>query len=227
MNSRIACLFAFAAFPCLFMKADPLPANASVQVVDAGGGRGAVSGGGTLFYSIGQGHPVGEFVSPTGQLLAGFHNLYLQHPTRDNDGDLVVDENDADDANDGLRDGAELDGSLFDPATPSNPLAADSDNDGSSDGSESAAGTNPQDASMRLRIVSVAIAPGSNQATLTIEGRAGVPLMLQAASSLPGLADVAPVTLTGGTAPWFFTTATATESLGVEVHRMYRLRVGP
>ncbi len=85
----------------------------------------------------------------------------------------------------------------------------------------------PLDATMRLRIVSVVKAPGSNQATLTVQGRAGVPLKLQAAGSVAGLADVGDVTLTGGVAPWFFTTTTVPEIHGAEAYRVYRLRVGP
>ena len=201
--------------------------NRAIEVVDAGGGVGTTLGGDTLYYSIGQGHPVGAFVSASGQLLAGFQNLYVQHPARDTDGDMVIDENDADDDDDALGDWVELAGSSFNPVTTSDPLDADSDDDGASDRSESAGGTNPLDATMRLRIVSVVKAPGSNQATLTVQGRAGVPLKLQAAGSVAGLADVGDVTLTGGVAPWFFTTTTATEIHGAEAYRVYRLRVGP
>ena len=201
--------------------------NSAIEVVDAGGGAGTTPGGDTLYFSIGQGHPVGALVSASGQLLAGFQILYVQHPALDTDGDLVIDENDADDDNDALGDGVELAGSSFNPVTASNPLVADSDNDGATDRAESAAGTNPLDAAMRLRIVSVAKAPGSSQATLTVQGRAGVPLKLQAAGSVAALVDVGDVTLTGGTAPWFFTTTTVPEIHGAEEHRVYRLRVGP
>ncbi len=201
--------------------------NKSIAVVNAGGGTGAVAGGGTLHGSIGQGHPVTALTAASGQVLPGFHHLYLLHPALDNDGDLVVDENDPDDDNDGLGDWVELVGSSFNPVTTSDPLAADSDNDGSSDRSESLAGTNPQDANMRLRIVTVAEAPGSNQATLLVEGRAGVPLLLQAGGSVAGLADVGSVNLTGGVAPWFFTSTSVQENHGGATHRLYRLRVGP
>lgn len=210
----------------LLAFASPLPAGAR-EVIDAAGGTATLANGNTLHFSIGQGHPVGAFVSPPGQLLAGFQNLYVHHPARDTDGDLVIDENDADDDNDGLGDWVVLAGSSFNPVTASNPLAADSDQDGASDRSESVAGTNPLDANMRLRIVSVAKAPGSNQTTLTVQGRAGVPLKLQAARSLAELADVGDVTLSGGIAPWFFTTTPVTEFHGAEAHRVYRLRVGP
>lgn len=201
--------------------------NKSISVVNAGGGSGTVNGGGTLHHSIGQGHPVGALVVASGQVLPGFHNLYVQHSATDSDGDLVVDENDADDDNDGLGDWVELGGASFNPVTSSDPLAADSDNDGASDRSEAMAGTNPQDANMRLRIVSVAEAPGLNQAALMIEGRAGVPLLLQAGGSVAGLADVGSINLTGGTAPWFFTSTSVQENHGSVSHRLYRLRVGP
>ena len=52
-------------------------------------------------------------------------------------------------------------------------------------------------------------------------------ILLQAGGLVAGLADVGSVNLTGGTAPWFFTSTSVQENHGGETHRLYRLRVGP
>lgn len=86
---------------------------------------------------------------------AGMLNTFVHRPDLDVDADGRVDEDDADDDGDTLRDVVELTGSAFSPATPTNPQTPDSDHDGVSDGAESAFGTDPLDPTAHLAFESI------------------------------------------------------------------------
>jgi len=96
---------------------------------------------------------------------AGFLNTFSVQPGLDTDGDGLENEADADNDADRLTDIAEVEGRSFDPATGSNPNLADTDDDGISDYGEAVAGTNPNNSTSLLHIVSIANNSGNKEIT--------------------------------------------------------------
>lgn len=147
---------------------------------------------------------------------AGFASSVVLQPLVDTDTDGVIDENDPDDDGDGMEDATELAGSSFDPVTPTAPLAADSDSDGTTDGDEAVAGTNPHDAAARLRITD--LQPQGGDVVLTWQSRDGYQYDLLGATSVTALAVAPSVvdchTAAGGTAPWYEVLSVATNTPG-------------
>lgn len=177
--------------------------DAARSVIDAGGGMASV-GSGTLFSAIGQGQPVGYYAGGGHQLYAGFLNTFLLHPALDTDMDGIFDENDPDDDNDTLADLTELAGSGFNPVTPSNPLLADSDLDGASDGEEAVAGTNPDDANSLLAVTQIQDANGNT--TVVWSSRTGRQYRLHRGASVDELKTMpvvlGPYSAAVGGGPW-------------------------
>jgi uncharacterized repeat protein (TIGR01451 family) len=153
---------------------------------------------------VAQGCPVG--VDSNSSLLnhSGFLEGFVLHPELDHDGDGVCDENDPDDDNDGLTDITELMGSAFSPATPTDPMLADSDGDGCRDGAEAMARTNPLDSNSRFAINH--ILRTNNVVAITWQGKAGLHYLVQGSETLQGLATnpqtLSTFTSTNGTGPW-------------------------
>ena len=224
---NVAFVFSF----CLSLSAGAgLPVSALTlesSVVNAAGGTSTGSGN-TLIGSVGQGQPVGYLAGSSEQLYAGFLNTFLLQPDTDTDQDGIADENDLDDDGDALDDLTELAGTGFNPITPSNPLDPDSDDDGSFDGEEQAAGTNPGDGGSMLAITSVIDSGG--MVTVTWQARAGTQYVLQQASSVAGLdaapLESAPYMATGGSGFWQETQGQlqATSPLDFNV---YRIKLAP
>ena len=130
------------------------------SVMDAAGTR---TTGGSLVNIGACGQPGGVRVHVGGSMheYAGFLGMFSLQPGLDTDGDGLEDEADADNDGDGLQDTVELAGTAFDPVTPSDLNAADSDGDGAGDGEEAVAGTNPRDAAHVLHLTyAVPAAPG-------------------------------------------------------------------
>lgn len=149
---------------------------------------------------------------------------FLLNPNLDLDGDGIPDEDDWDDDGDGLRDVDELAGAAFSPASPSNPLDADSDGDGASDGQEAAAGTNPGDRNVGFRITNLEQRPGAM--VVTWRGREGFSYDLAVAETphFVGTAIVTNIVASGGTGTWFEVEINAT-NVTSETRLFYRVSI--
>lgn len=132
-------------------------------------GAGDRSSGGSYTNISAVAQPGGTAVSTSGDgtmvNYAGFLNTFSLQPGLDTDGDGLENEVDADNDSDGLFDIAEVEGSSFDPATGSNPNLADTDGDGITDYGEAVAGTNPDNSTSLLHIVSIADNAGDKEIT--------------------------------------------------------------
>ena len=171
--------------------------------------------------------PVGASRSASYLNRSGFLSAFVMFPALDNDHDGRCDEDDPDDDNDGLADTVELSGAAFTPASPTDPMRADSDGDGMNDGAEAATGSNPLDPGSLLRILS--IHRDGPRTRIAWQGRGGRTYALEGAGTLPALATnavpLATVTAVGGAPPWFDTQAIATNATGAAA-RYYRVTTG-
>jgi hypothetical protein len=167
------------------------------------------------------GQPGGVFSSAGGDMVnnAGFlQAVDIKRPDQDTDSDGVIDELDLDNDGDGLHDLTEVEGSAFDPTTPTLVNVADTDEDGVSDHDESLAETNPRDREAFLRITS--IRNESDEVVLNWTARGGKQYRVLSADDshtypFPNVEDT--VTAEGGDAPWFETTGRFTNETPVEV----------
>jgi len=170
-------------------------------------GSGARSSGGNFTNISASGQPGGVVVSSGGTFVnqAGFLNTFMLKPDLDTDGDGLADELDQDNDNDGLADAREISGSGFNPTTPTQVNATDTDGDGASDGAEAAAGTDPTNIDALLNIIRIAQAGGQEVGWIA---RGGKTYILHARTNLlAGNFDpIATNTAVGGVAPWFITT---------------------
>ncbi|HBA86247.1 MAG TPA: hypothetical protein DCZ95_19365 [Verrucomicrobia bacterium] len=107
------------------------------------------------FSSIGQGLLPGASENAEYIEFSGWANTFVMNASADRNQNGIPDENDPDDESDGIPDADELSGALFDPATATDPLLADSDFDDVSDQAEAAAGTNPRDQNSFFRLISL------------------------------------------------------------------------
>jgi hypothetical protein len=176
--------------------------------------------------AVGQGVAAGLASGAGHVTYGGFLQTFVNRPDLDNDQDGFVDEDDPDDDNDGLYDGAELTGTAYTPVTGTDLFTADSDQDGASDGHESAAGTNPLDAGSLLRFVS--LDPEGSGTIAGWQSRGGRQYELQAAMTLEQL-ETNPVILetvqaSGGDSPWFETTTFSTNA-AFDAFTYFRVRV--
>lgn len=196
----------------------------SSSVVDGGGGWCS----NTTYRSVtafAQPCPVGANESAANLNYSGFLNTFILHPDLDTDADGIVDENDPDNDNDGLRDLTELEGIAFNPATATDTQVADSDGDGATDGEEAGAMTNPLDAGSIFAVT--AIRAGGNL-ELTWKARGGQQYQIEVRDEVAG-GDWepfgSPVTAVGGVAPWYATTASLSVSRPAESRQFYRARL--
>ena len=173
-----------------------------------------------------QPNPVGTIASAAYICHSGFLNSFLLHPEIDTDEDGLPDENDVDDDNDTLSDALELSGAAFDPPTASDPLRADTDDDGMTDAIEAASGTNPHDAGSLLRITGLSL--GGGAVRLAWQSRAGHAYEVVGADTISALSTsdnvLQTVTAVGGQSPWFETVSTGTVS-GVQAPLFLQIRL--
>lgn len=195
-----------------------------------GAGAWATNGGLANVSAVAQ--PGGVAVSAAAGFFnyAGFLNTLLLRPTLDTDADGLANEVDFDNDADGLGDGDELAGGAFDPVTATDPNAPDSDGDGADDGAEAAAGTNPLDDGMSLRMVSIRDAGG--QVEVGWLARQGWTYDVMADTDLtnrpPFTNTLAAGVIASGAAgaPWYALTNVYIDANAPD-RRFYRVRVSP
>jgi hypothetical protein len=151
----------------------------------------------------GQDQPVGIATNGSFTSYGGFIYTFVLQPTNDHDSDLIADEVDVDDDNDGLNDTDELSGSRFDPQTSTDPFSDDSDDDGVSDRDEARAGTNPKDAGSQFAVTDMSIE--TNMIRVSWKSREGRAYDVMTRSNLvretpPRVLDT--VTAVNGSGPW-------------------------
>lgn len=194
-------------------------------MLDSSGTR--VSGG-TLTGVTAAGQPGGVATSEGGTIThyGGFLGCITLLPGLDTDGDGLADEIDADNDDDGLTDLAETGGGAFTPTTITYINDADSDDDGASDGDESVAMTNPLDDTSLLELLSISSTPIIGVEWAARGGLTYNVLAVDDVTALGGAVVISNVTATGGSAPWFETTAAADDA-GAPAHRAYVIEVAP
>lgn len=193
---------------------------------DSGGG--AVSG---VLYrassSIGSlaGAPFAGTAAVRGR--TGFLHMWTASAT-DTDRDGIVDEDDNDDDGDTLADASEIAGTSFVPPTSTLPLRRDTDGDGSDDGAEQAAGTDPLDATALLRLVRIAPVAGG-QVELRWIAREGRQYDVIRSAAVAGLATNGPaavVTAGAGTGSWKVVEAAVTNA-AASSNAFWNIKVNP
>lgn len=198
-------------------------------------GSGARSAGGGLEHVSAGAQPGGISVSRSGTMLnaAGFLGGAILCPDLDRDGDGLADEIDPDNDGDSLWDLDEIAGSAFAPLTATDLNNPDSDDDGSPDGAEAGAQTDPLDADVYLHFTRMAAGPLDGETTLDWMAHQGywygVYRMSSIDGGLPGthIADVQAPSV-GGIGLWAVVTATQTVAAGSATSRFYYVRViGP
>ncbi len=211
----------------IFMGAISTPADYTntSSVLDGSGTRSTNS---TYTHLSAAGQPGGIAASSGGgyRNQAGFLNTFFLQPGLDTDGDGLADEADGDNDNDQLADDTEIGGGGFSPATPTDPNAADSDDDGAPDGAESVAGTDPTDAGALLEIVR--IAKGST-ADVSWRARSNKTYRILYATTpaQPVTNELATVIASGAAVPpWYALTNTVTDA-GSATSRVYAVEVQP
>ena len=103
---------------------------------------------------------------------------------------------------------AEITGSAFDPATPTDPNNPSTAGDGVSDGAKALAGTNPDDPNASLRITAITNAAGQRFIAWLAHGHNERTYRLLAASDprQPFATVIFSNTVAGGTYPWYVVT---------------------
>ncbi|MBA4387068.1 MAG: hypothetical protein C0404_03745 [Verrucomicrobia bacterium] len=137
----------------------------------------------------------------------GFVNAFVLRPNQLSIHGLPV-EIDPDNDGDALSDLAELTGSSFSPAAPTDPNKADSDADGIADGAEALAGTNPGDDSSVLMITSIAVTNGQCVVAWNARGNNERTYRVLTATEpgKPFSTVIFSNSVAGGVAPWYVVT---------------------
>lgn len=203
--------------------------NQTSSVLDAAGRR---SAGGALELISAAGQPGGIRVSSAGTLVnwAGFLNTFSLQPGLDTDGDGLANEVDLDNDNDTVADEDEITGVVYAGPGTTDPNDADSDGDSASDGHEAAAGSDPNDATMYLRITDVACGSALSEVTVVWQAQGGRSYAVHSLDTMhasrPGT-HLGNVTAVGGTGPWFAVHTNLVDSMGAVTSRFYYVRLLP
>lgn len=221
-----ASLFKFTACTALFLWSASVYALTNLPVVVTSGGGWSSNAQYRLFVCIAQCTPVGLSSSTAFHGRQGFLQAFLHKASDDLDRDGIADEDDHDDDQDGIADGVELAGSDFTPVSKTDPMNSDSDGDGVPDGAEASAGTNPIDGESFLKVIEIGVSDGHH--TLKWAARGGVKYEVLFGATIEDLVDsptiVTSMISTDGLAPWFSTTAVATNKNEAEAG-FYGVRV--
>jgi hypothetical protein len=223
MHSRLSIWVVMVmAGPCL---AQSFSAGPAVQ-----DGFGTVSTGGALRLVAAAGQPggVGPGGGPGTTHLAGF--LYAA-PVRhgpDTDGDGVPDELDPDNDGDGLPDDVELTGIAFDPTTPTDHNAFDSDGDDISDAEEALAGTDPGNPDAFLAMHSIDIESDGPILRWIARANRRYEVQRNTTGAGHGLYPSIATHIAGpGAGPWQVTTGLYHDAGAPTNIAVYRIRVAP
>ena len=193
-------------------------------------GVGTRSTGGSYTHIGAGAQPGGIAVSSGGSFhnQAGFLNTFFLQPGLDTDGDGLADEADSDNDNDFLTDIAEVTGSGFSPATASNPNIADSDGDGSPDGEEAVAGTDPSDDNAQLEITDITVSGGNRFVEWVARSNKQYRLLRADALGQKPTNIVAVVTANGPASPPWYVLTTSTGDVVVPTNQgFYAVEVLP
>ncbi|OQA24346.1 MAG: hypothetical protein BWY59_02236 [Verrucomicrobia bacterium ADurb.Bin345] len=160
--------------------------------------------------------PGGVFSGTSGDLAnsAGFlQAVDIKRPDLDTDGDGVIDELSTDNDGDGLLDIEEVEGSEFDPVTPTLVNDPDSDGDGASDNDEVLPGTNPRDPNSLFEITDITSVGADAEVTWNARGNKERVYVVRAIDD--SYEDPLPIVIwsnavVGGIAPWYETPAVVT-----------------
>lgn len=175
------------------------------------------------------GQPGGIFTSTNSPYInyAGFlQAVDIKKWDLDTDGDGVVDEIDADNDNDNLTDQSEVAGTGFDPNTATDPNNPDTDGDLVPDDEEQIAGTDPTNENAFLQITDIQMQGEDKVVEWTARDGKQYRLRYIDGSHAYPTGIVGSTTAAGGSAPWYETTATYTNT-GATDNRSYGVEVLP
>jgi len=193
-------------------------------------GAGDWSGGGGYSNISAAAQPGGVSVSSGGELVnyAGFLGGVSLMPDLDTDGDGLANEVDTDNDNDSLNDDDEVTGSAFNGDATSDPNDADSDNDMVNDGAEAIAGTDPGDSGAYFQITNISFIGATDDASIEWVARGGKTYKvyyLDELTASPTGIHLGDVAAAGGSAPWYVTSASYTNTAASPTNRFYYVAV--
>lgn len=172
------------------------------------------------------GQPGGIFTNANGTLnnYAGFlQTVDIKRPDLDTDGDSVIDEISTDNDGDRLTDTAEIEGSNFKPVTATEVNIADTDDDGTADGAEAVAETDPTDKSISLQILDIRSAGENREVTYMAREDKTYHIRANDGSHQYPTTDLGSQQETsGGSGPWFVRTNVYTD-VGATNQRSYAI----
>ena len=224
------------AFTVLWLAAGTAALAQYTNKSDVLDGSGTISSGGGYTNISASGQPGGISETMAGTLpldagtivnQAGFLNTFCLRPNLLSVHGLPV-ETDPDNDGDALSDLAELTGSAYNPATCTDPNNPDSDADGSPDGAEALAGTNPNDVNSALRITSLTVTNGQRYVAWLARGNHARAYCVLASPDVgqPFSFVIFSNTVAGGVAPWYAVTNAIADAAATS-NLFYRVEVTP
>lgn len=201
------------------------------SVTDGAGGRRSSDGSLALVTAIAQPGGTRTVSAGTMTLYSGFLGAFALRPHTDTDADGCPDEFDTDNDDDGLADVDEITGESFAGLASTDPNRPDTDGDGSSDGSEAAAGSSPLDETMYLHFTQLLYDAVSGSCAITWQAHGGRSYRVYSVDNQKdggSRALLGTVTASGGAGPWRLTSTNFVDkTAGGTVTRVYSLVVDP